>query len=182
MKVQEIIDFLETDIISLSKGSQGLKLFSLREGMGDESVALDDLAKENSQNPFWTLLFREIVNFLREGKHRMPLDLSAFTPFQQEVFRALGDVEPGSILTYKELATSLGRPGGAQAVGNAIAKNPVSFFLPTHRILPQKGIGICRTGAGYLRERLLEKEGHDLSKLRGNYLCPRKKCCNLPDN
>ncbi|MBU3189603.1 hypothetical protein K9O30_07380 [Clostridium bowmanii] len=41
-------------------------------------------------------------------------------------------------------------------------------------VLPQKGIGICRSGAGFLREKLLTLEGHDVDKLRGNYVCKRK--------
>jgi len=117
------------------------------------------------------------LNFIETGRHDMPLDLSDFTAFQQSVFEAVSRVEPGKIVTYKGIAEILGKPGAAQAVGSAVAKNPVSYFLPTHRVLPQKGIGICRTGAGHLREKFLAHEGHDLSQLRGNYICTRKKCC-----
>ena len=108
----------------------------------------------------------------------MPLDLADFTEFQQNVFRIVSNIEPGRIITYMGIAEILGKPGAAQAVGSAVARNPVSYFLPTHRVLPKKGLGICRSGAGYLREKLLEHEGHDLSKLRGNYVCTRKKCCS----
>ena len=111
------------------------------------------------------------------GKHEMPLDLTSFTKFQQDVFEIVGSLEPGQITTYKGIADMLGKPGAAQAVGNAIARNPVSYFLPTYRVLPRRGLGICRSGAGYLREKLLTREGHDLSRLRGNYVCSRKKCC-----
>ena len=107
----------------------------------------------------------------------MPLDLTTFTNFQQIVFGVVSRIEPGKIITYKGIAEILGKPGVAQAVGSAIAKNPVSYFLLTHRVLPQKGIGICRSGAGHLREKLLLHEGHDLSLLRGNYTCTRKKWC-----
>ena len=71
----------------------------------------------------------------------------------------------------------IGKPGAAQAVGSAVSKNPVSYFLPTHRIIPQKGIGTCKSGAGFLREKLLIHEGHDIEKLKGNYTCTRNKCC-----
>ena len=53
--------------------------------------------------------------------------------------------------TYKGVAEILGKPGAAQAVGSAVTKNPVSYFIPTHRVLPKKGIGTCRSGAGPLR-------------------------------
>ena len=121
-------------------------------------------------------MISETLRFLNTGSHAMPLDLTAFTDFQQRVFEAVSRVEPGIVTTYKGIAEKLEQSGAAQAVGSAVAKNPVSYFLPTHRVLPQRGIGICRTGAGYLREKLLEHEGHDLTRLRGNYLCTRKKC------
>ncbi|NLJ77791.1 MAG: MGMT family protein, partial [Tissierellia bacterium] len=89
------------------------------------------------------------------------------TPFQQTVLDAVGRIEPGDICTYKELSEMLGKPGAARAIGNAIARNPVSYFIPTHRVLPQSGIGICRSGAGFLREKLLVSEGHNLEELRG---------------
>lgn len=107
----------------------------------------------------------------------MPLDLTTFTCFQQNVFEVASKIDPGKVVTYKIIAEILGKPGAAQAVGSAIAKNPVSYFLPTHRVLPKRGIGKCRSGAGYLREKLLALEGHDLSQLMGNYICARKKCC-----
>ena len=88
----------------------------------------------------------------------------------------MSEIEPGKVVTYKDVAETLGKPGAAQAVGNAVGKNPVAYFLPTHRVIPQRGMAICRSGAGHLKDKLLEHEGHDLSKLRGNYVCTRKKC------
>ncbi|NMA55567.1 MAG: hypothetical protein GX952_06505 [Firmicutes bacterium] len=49
----------------------------------------------------------------------------------------------------------LSGPRIAQAVGNAIGRNPVSYFLPTHRIFPQHGLGICKTSAGHSGKKLL---------------------------
>ena len=122
-------------------------------------------------------ILEETLAFLNTGRHHMPLDLTDFTDFQQDVFNAVGQIEPGVVVNYKDIAEILGKPGAAQAVGSAVAKNPVSYFLPTHRVIPQKGIGICRSGAGHLREKLLIHEGHDISTLRGNYVCTRNKCC-----
>jgi len=177
MKIKEIIDFLETDILSLTFSSKGLKYLSLKPGRGALDVDLKLFEKKQEHDPMEELVIGETINFLESGKHSMPLDLAAFTDFQQSVFRAVSEIEPGKVVTYKGIAEILGKPGAAQAVGNAVAKNPVSYFLPTHRVIPQKGIGICRTGAGYLREKLLVHEGHDLSQLKGNYICSRKKCC-----
>ena len=180
MNIQKIIDFLETDIFSVTFSPGGLKFLSLKAGRGARCIDLDFLKKEQEHTPPDLMVKRvveETLNFMESGEHDMPLDLTEFTDFQQSVFRAVSKIKPGKVVTYKGIAEILGKPGAAQAVGSAVAKNPVSFFLPTHRVIPQKGIGICRTGAGHLREKLLAHEGHDLSQLRGNYVCTRKKCC-----
>ncbi len=176
MQIEEIIAVLKTDILSYDFTSIGLKYLSL--GANSDFPALDLRAFDKGQimAPTEVVIIRETRKFLNTGKHSMPLDLSALTQFQQDVFAQVKSIEPGQITTYKGIAEMLGKPGAAQAVGKAIAQNPVSYFLPTHRVLPQRGIGICRSGAGHLREKLLELEGHDLSKLRGNYVCTRKKC------
>ena len=176
MQINKIIDFLETDTLSVTFSSNGLKFLSLRNNNGDELINLKDFSKDKEQNPMQYLLIKETLNFLETGSHNMLLDLTDFTPFQQTVFNAVSKINSGKICTYNELAEILGKPGAAQAVGSVVAKNPVSYFIPTHRVVPKKGIGICRSGAGFLREKLLVHEGHDISKLRGNYVCKRKKC------
>lgn len=173
-KLERVLDFFETDTFSITFSPRGLKYLSLRSDLGERRVNLRALQE---RDPQVREIIEESYKFLETGRHDLPLDLSDFTGFQQSVFAAVSGVEPGTVTTYKGIAEILGKPGGAQAVGSAVAKNPVSYFLPTHRVLPQRGIGICRTGAGHLREKLLAHEGHDLAKLRGNYICTRKKCC-----
>lgn len=177
MKIKKIIDFLETDILCVTFSSKGLKYLSLKSNQGDRCINLGLVDENLEPDPMVKSVIEETFNFIETGTHAMPLDLTAFTNFQQRVFEAVSKIEPGKVVTYKGIAEILGKPGAAQAVGSAIAKNPVSYFLPTHRVIPQKGIGICRTGAGHLREKFLAHEGHDLSQLKGNYVCTRKKCC-----
>ncbi len=176
MEIREIIKLLGTDTLSATFSPEGLKFLSLRPERGDMSINLapSDMAEEDY---LVKQVIGETLRFFETGRHEMPLDLKDFTSFQQSVFEAVRKIEPGRIITYKGIAEMLGKPGAAQAVGSAVAKNPVSYFLPTHRVLPLRGIGICRSGAGHLREKLLILEGHDLSKLKGNYVCNRKKCC-----
>lgn len=177
IQIDRIIDFLETSRISVTFSSTGLKYLSLRGNKGTQIIDLNLVNKDGCKNSTAYLLIKETHNFLEKGSHNMLLDLSDFTTFQQNVFDAVSRIKRGNICTYKGLAEILGNPGAAQAVGSAVVKNPVSYFLPTHRVLPQRGIGICRSGAGFLREKLLVLEGHDLADLRGNYVCKRKKCC-----
>lgn len=171
-----MIEFLETDKLSVTFSEKGLKYLSLKNNKGEQTIDLKNF-NEDKEDLMAVLLIHETSNFLETGSHNMLLDLSNYTDFQQNVFKEVSKIDSGSICTYKDLATMLGKPGAAQAVGSAVAKNPVSYFIPTHRVLPQKGIGICRSGAGFLREKLLIHEGHDIEKLRGNYVCSRNKCC-----
>lgn len=177
IKIRRIIDFLECDILSATFTSKGLKYLSLGEGAGLICINLKLIDDIEKQSPEVKLVIEETLKFIETGKHNMLLDFTGFTEFQQNVFKVVSSIEPGKIATYKDIAIILGKPGGAQAVGNAVGKNPVSYFLPTHRVLPQKGIGLCRSGAGHLREKLLSHEGHDLIKLTGNRICARKNCC-----
>lgn len=68
----------------------------------------------------------------------VPLDLVG-TPFQQRVWAALLAIPYGETVPYRDLAYGLGQPGGAQAVGGAVARNPVSIIVPCHRVLGSDG-------------------------------------------
>lgn len=177
MNIEEIIEILETDTVSATFSQKGLSFLSLVNDKGKETISLRETLKENDKDSREYILLKETKSFLETGTHNMKLDLSDFTEFQQSVFKAVSEIKVGEICSYKDVAEMIDNPGAAQAVGTAISKNPVSYFLPTHRVLPKKGIGRCKSGAGYLREKLLELEGHDIEKLKGNYTCSRNKCC-----
>ncbi len=68
----------------------------------------------------------------------LPLDLVG-TPFQRRVWESLLTIPYGDTVTYRDLACALGQPGGAQAVGGAVARNPVSIIVPCHRVLGSDG-------------------------------------------
>lgn len=61
------------------------------------------------------------------------------TNFQIQVWRALLNIPPGHLTTYQALATCLGRPTAARAVGNAVGKNPIAYLIPCHRVLRESG-------------------------------------------
>ena len=61
------------------------------------------------------------------------------TPFQQEVWRELRRVGPGSTVSYGELAKRVQRPDASRAVGMANARNPVALVIPCHRVIGSNG-------------------------------------------
>lgn len=56
------------------------------------------------------------------------------TPFQKRVYEALSRIPPGRVTTYKALAASIGC-GSAQAVGQALKRNPYAPEVPCHRVI-----------------------------------------------
>lgn len=66
------------------------------------------------------------------------------SPFQQRVWALLRQIPYGTTVTYGELtalvAEQLGRSGmSAQAVGGAVARNPISILVPCHRVVGADG-------------------------------------------
>jgi methylated-DNA-[protein]-cysteine S-methyltransferase len=89
----------------------------------------------------------------------VPLDLSGLSKFQLQVLKELQKVPRGEVRTYSWLARKVGRPLAARAVGTTMARNPVPFLIPCHRVVPSSG-GIGNFGFGKSRKRdLLEREG-----------------------
>ena len=76
------------------------------------------------------------------GNSKHPI-LRAFVTgsmFQVRVWRALLRVPPGSLVTYGQLATAIGQPRAARAVGSAVGQNPVAYLIPCHRVIRETGI------------------------------------------
>jgi AraC family transcriptional regulator of adaptative response/methylated-DNA-[protein]-cysteine methyltransferase len=62
------------------------------------------------------------------------------TPFQVRVWRALLQVQPGTLTSYGRLASVIQKPAAARAVGNAVAKNPLAYLIPCHRVIRETGV------------------------------------------
>lgn len=66
------------------------------------------------------------------------------TAFQQRVWNTLLQIPYGKMVTYGQIAAQLGNPRmSAQAVGQAVGKNPIAILIPCHRVL---GAGRKLTG------------------------------------
>lgn len=61
------------------------------------------------------------------------------TEFQREVWLFLQQCPFGSTMTYKEVATALGKPKAVRAVASAIGKNRIAILIPCHRIVRTTG-------------------------------------------
>lgn len=84
---------------------------------------------------------RQIQAYL-EGNRRefaLPLDWSVMTAFQQQALRLTLAVPYGQVTTYGKIASQMGLPRAARAVGRAEATNPMPLVIPCHRVLGADG-------------------------------------------
>lgn len=97
-----------------------------------------------------------------EVRHIVETSLS-ITPFQRRVYLELLNVPRGQTITYGELARRIGCRS-AQAVGQALRRNPFAPHVPCHRVVAADG-SLCgfngqRTGEQIERKhQLLLEEG-----------------------
>ena len=79
--------------------------------------------------------------FLQVEVERAPLRAYVRgTAWQVRVWRALLEVESGSLVTYKQLASAVCGPKAARAVGAALGRNPLAYLIPCHRVIRETGV------------------------------------------
>lgn len=88
--------------------------------------------------------------------------------FRQEVWKILCEIPCGSVTTYGEIAKKMAAKMGrktmsAQAVGGAVAHNPISVIIPCHRVVGANGSLTGYAGGIDKKIKLLEHEGVDIS-------------------
>ena len=99
------------------------------------------------------------------------LDFSRVSEFKWCVYRFLMRTIPqGSIITYGEIARSLGSKGYARAVGTALSNNPWPILVPCHRVVSENGfVGEYNSLNGIeTKSKILRSEGLEIGKF-GKY-------------
>ena len=75
-----------------------------------------------------------------EKQLRLDLQEKGMTPFQIEVLIETSRIPRGTTRSYSEIASLIGRPGTARAVGSALRKNPFpGERVPCHRVIQKSG-------------------------------------------
>ena len=90
----------------------------------------------------------------------VPLDLTGVPEFNQRVYAVARAIAPGQTLSYGEVATRLGDPGAARAVGQALGHNPFAPIVPCHRVLAagKRSGGFSAGGGVATKLRMLQIE------------------------
>jgi methylated-DNA-[protein]-cysteine S-methyltransferase len=104
---------------------------------------------------------RELDEYFSGGRRSFDLsiDLRRAAPFTAEVLAQLARVPYGQTATYGELASRVGHPRAARAVGTVMNRNPVPIVLPCHRVVGASGSLVGYGGGLERKEQLLRLEG-----------------------
>jgi methylated-DNA-[protein]-cysteine S-methyltransferase len=89
----------------------------------------------------------------------VPVDWTLTTPFQQRVLDATRRVPPGELVSYGDIARTIGQPKASRAVGQALGHNPIPIVIPCHRIIASDGSLGGYTGGLTIKKKLLALEG-----------------------
>jgi AraC family transcriptional regulator of adaptative response/methylated-DNA-[protein]-cysteine methyltransferase len=118
-------------------------LFFLRDDSGDDYVRrLDhDWPKARiEENPKKTSSSVDQIFNLNSWEKNKPISLFVQgTNFQIKIWEALLKIPRGNVVAYEEIAQFVGNPKAVRAVGSAVARNPVSFLIPCHRVIRKYG-------------------------------------------
>lgn len=131
------------DGLHLTASEAGLRSVQFGTGTDDDSSEILDAAEQQLRQYF----ARERTDFV------LPLEPLG-TPFQIEVWHALLTIPYGETRSYRDIAHTVGRPQGFQAVGQANTSNPLAIVIPCHRVINHDG-SLGGYGGGVERKREL---------------------------
>ena len=77
--------------------------------------------------------------FSKQGLKSLPKYFLQGTPFQLKLWETLSTIPRGDTESYSSLASKIGSPGAARAVGTACRLNPFPLLIPCHRVIKQDG-------------------------------------------
>ena len=85
---------------------------------------------------------QEVIHTMFDGSKTpdRPISLHVSgTNFLISVWRALLQIPPARVVSYAQVASAVGNPKAARAVGLAVGANPVALMIPCHRVIQQNG-------------------------------------------
>lgn len=121
--------------------------------------------------PDWLVELKKALKAYFEGEKvafSAPLGLSSLPLFYQLVYLKAQEIPYGETRSYQWVATQVGNPKAARAVGQALKNNPFLVVVPCHRVIRSDGSLGGWSGPEGLKEKLLKLEGARVGKIRQN--------------
>lgn len=164
IRIADRYDVIDTDfgpahVAFTPKGISAVKL-DVEEDGAFESYYEDRLGRATVRGSLPEAYARAVRMAIRGEKTTPPpVTLEGLTEFEQTVLEHLARIPSGEVRPYAWLAREVGRPKAIRAVGTVMARNPVPFLMPCHRLVPSTGgVGNYYYGPE-MKWTLLEREG-----------------------
>lgn len=110
---------------------------------------LTGLSFEEPRGEYEPGTFQTVGDWLDDYFRGIPREIDfqidpAGTPFQKLIWKFLLEIPYGKTVTYGDLARAAAKAMGkekmsAQAVGQAVGRNPIAIIIPCHRCVGAKG-------------------------------------------
>ena len=143
--MQDYISYYNSPLGRIMLASDGIALSGLWfEGQKHFASTLGQDYKETDLTIFeQTRKWLDIYLSGRQPEFTPALNIRT-SPFRQAVLGILLKIPYGTTITYGQIAAMLAKSSGirtmsAQAVGGAIAYNPISLIIPCHRVVGSNG-------------------------------------------
>ena len=107
-------------------------------GLTDQQADLQKHFPKSALAPATDAQLKAAKNWLLTGEDAPAMTLYG-TAFQQKVWKELLKIPCGKTVTYQYVAEKIGKPKAVRAVGSAVGKNPLSVFVPCHRVVHTSG-------------------------------------------
>ena len=132
--------------------------------LGEKLVAIEIGRKLKSQGSAKVLATarKQLEQYFAGSPKRfdIPISLSG-TDFQLKVWKELSKIPCGKQTSYQQIASRIGKPRAARAVGGAVGANPLPLVIGCHRVLGSSGKLTGYSGGKGLKTKiwLLDHEG-----------------------
>ena len=148
-------DYLSTSLGTMLLASDGDSLMGAWfEGQRYEPI-VGASWKRTRNLPILLRAGTELTEYFAGGRSEFTIAICpAGTPFQRDVWSAIAAIPYGETLTYRDLASRIGRPAGIRAAGAATGRNPLSIIVPCHRVIGSDG-ALTGYAGGVDRKRVL---------------------------
>ncbi len=115
---------------------------------------------ERGDNEVLRAAKQQLDEYFRGERRAFDVRLAfAGSELRHQVWEELQKIPYGTTISYSELARRIGRPTAIRAVASAVGANPLSIFIPCHRVIGHDGSLTGYAGGLEVKRRLIELEG-----------------------